>query len=258
VACDEAISPVYCSFGKNRRFDTHCCLFFVLSGEVEVWNAFGRWRVQKNHVFISVINDPQSGYRYPQDGREPYRVLWFGFDGGGVRQTMQEIIRRFGTVFPFDPSHSSVRSLLAFQSTRPRSRIFDPLEGAQFVADIIGGMREVLWSPNRHLSLVQRALKLKEEHALNPLPVKELAVRLGISREHLSRLFREMQGTSLGRNLQEQRLREACRLLREGTLSVKVIAARLRYTSSSNFTRAFRKEMRVTPLEFRHDSRGNS
>ena len=80
---------------------------------------------------------------------------------------------------------------------------------------------------------------------------KSLATKLGASREHLSRVFRTQRGQTLARHMRQQRMLEACRLLKETSLTTKEIAARLGYTQPANFARLFRGILRLSPQEFR-------
>ncbi|MEL6204068.1 MAG: AraC family transcriptional regulator ligand-binding domain-containing protein [Pseudomonadota bacterium] len=83
------------------------------------------------------------------------------------------------------------------------------------------------------------------------VPDAEAAARsLGVSRRTLSRRLAEAH-TTFGDIVTHVRLRIAARELRESTLQVSEIAARLGYASPSAFTAAFRRATGLTPREFR-------
>jgi len=76
-------------------------------------------------------------------------------------------------------------------------------------------------------------------------------VQLGISREHLSRVFKEQTAQTPYQYLQRQKMLEACRLLKETRLTQKEVAFRMGYNVPAHFTRAFTRIMRLTPSRFR-------
>lgn len=78
----------------------------------------------------------------------------------------------------------------------------------------------------------------------------EVAKRLCTSSRTLKRRLQQ-QGVSFQQLLDEVRQREAVRLLENPTLSVEEVANRIGYSSSANFTRAFRKWLGNTPGAYR-------
>ena len=85
--------------------------------------------------------------------------------------------------------------------------------------------------------------------------IQELATICGISRGHLMRMFKASTGEALQRFIALERLSEARRLLAEDRLSVKQIAAVLRFCNTAHFSNAFRRSEGTTPSEFRMRAR---
>ena len=78
-----------------------------------------------------------------------------------------------------------------------------------------------------------------------------LAKKLGITREHLSRTFRQETGQTLQEYRESARLKEALELLVKSNRSCKEIALRCHFGSYSSFFRVFRKHFGCPPEEFR-------
>ena len=78
-----------------------------------------------------------------------------------------------------------------------------------------------------------------------------VAEKLGVSREHLSKTFRQETGITLRDYRAGLRLEEACSMLLKTDLSCKEIAVLCHYGSYSAFFRAFRKVHGVSPEKFR-------
>ncbi len=97
---------------------------------------------------------------------------------------------------------------------------------------------------NRVLELLDR-----RNHPLPDIP--GLAAEINISESQLRSVFRRATGRSLGIHLRECRMNEAARLLRETGLPVKAIAARLGYSATESFHRAFLAFHGTSPAAFR-------
>jgi transcriptional regulator GlxA family with amidase domain len=80
-----------------------------------------------------------------------------------------------------------------------------------------------------------------------PLSRDAVAGIVGISPRHLDRLFAEHRGRRFLDDYHRLRLEHAERLLRQSALSVSEIAFATGYSSSSHFSRAFRRMFAMTP-----------
>ncbi len=83
------------------------------------------------------------------------------------------------------------------------------------------------------------------------LSTSNLAKKIGISREHLSKKFHAETGRTLRDYRAEQRLSQALSLLIKSNLSCKEIAQLCHYGSYSSFYRSFMRYYKVSPEEFR-------
>jgi len=78
---------------------------------------------------------------------------------------------------------------------------------------------------------------------------------VGLSASHLRSLFAAELGVSPIAALQTQRTREARRLLAGGSLTVKEIARQVGYEDPLYFSRAFRKRVGMSPMEYRQSAK---
>jgi len=101
---------------------------------------------------------------------------------------------------------------------------------------------------------VTRAAALARQRAPEGVTVKELAQQIGMSPEHLVRLFRRDRGTTPGAMLRAERIAYALRLLAQTGLTVTEIAARAGFANSHHFARVMRKATGRTATEWRHRS----
>ncbi|HCD33788.1 MAG TPA: AraC family transcriptional regulator, partial [Phycisphaerales bacterium] len=66
-----------------------------------------------------------------------------------------------------------------------------------------------------------------------------------------SRLFRKQVGMPVSNYLRQTRIQHACRLLQLGRLDVTAVGLEVGYEDKSNFGRAFRKVMKMSPGQYR-------
>lgn len=99
--------------------------------------------------------------------------------------------------------------------------------------------------------LVQAATRLIDTLLDQPPSLAEIARRVGTHEKRLTLAFRARLGTTVYGYLREERLRRACTLLRESSISIDNVAALVGFRSACNFSTAFRERIGVTPSEFR-------
>jgi len=102
-----------------------------------------------------------------------------------------------------------------------------------------------------HAARVQFVIEKK--YADPSLGVDAVARLIGISAQHVCRVLKRELGLTFAEVLRDVRLREARRLLRDSSCSMKEIAFRVGFRHPSQFTRAFRDDCGRSPSQFRAD-----
>lgn len=93
-----------------------------------------------------------------------------------------------------------------------------------------------------------------ELNCANALTASQQAQKTGLSPSRFEHLFRAETGKAFKKYLQQARLAKAQRLPCDPTLRVKEIAAQCGYSSTSNFSRDFKKSLRLTPSGYRRST----
>ncbi|MDE6621253.1 MAG: helix-turn-helix transcriptional regulator [Lachnospiraceae bacterium] len=83
------------------------------------------------------------------------------------------------------------------------------------------------------------------------ITIQEIADHLNINRSYLHRLFKSFTGVSIQNYLLDYRIRQACILLKNTTLSVRSVAHTVSYTDPLYFSRIFHQKMGMSPSEYR-------
>jgi AraC-like DNA-binding protein len=95
---------------------------------------------------------------------------------------------------------------------------------------------------------------LRAHYSESELDADAVAKGCGIPRDRLATLLKEGYGMAFKPFLNELRLTEAARLLRETDRSISEIAFAVGYNSHTHFTRVFRERYQMTPGEWRESS----
>jgi PAS domain S-box-containing protein len=90
------------------------------------------------------------------------------------------------------------------------------------------------------------------EKLADGVEVPEIARHAGMSVATLSRRFREHMRLSPGEFLAQLRISRACKLLKDTPLNVTEVAIGCGYDSPSAFSRAFRRQMNMSPTAYRN------
>ena len=97
--------------------------------------------------------------------------------------------------------------------------------------------------------IVARARQYVQEHLCEPLDMAMVANVMNLSYSYFSRVFHEETGMTFSKYLQRLRLEEAGRLLLSGEKLVD-IATHLHYQNAANLSRAFAREMGLSPSQW--------
>ncbi|SDK82850.1 Helix-turn-helix domain-containing protein [Glycomyces sambucus] len=105
---------------------------------------------------------------------------------------------------------------------------------------------------------VADALAYVEANLPRPLAVPDIAAAVGLSHNHLTRLFRAATGTTVVAHIRRRRLERARHLLSESTLSIPAVAAAVGVPDLQAFNKACRRELGAAPREIRAAGRGST
>jgi len=103
------------------------------------------------------------------------------------------------------------------------------------------------------------ALRRVREHVLSqlsePIEMQALAAIAGLSVCHFSRAFRQSMGLPPHRWVMQQRMAQACALIRDGNQPLSDIGLAVGFSDQSHFTRTFVRFVGETPRDYRHRHR---
>ncbi|MCY1713741.1 response regulator transcription factor [Caproiciproducens galactitolivorans] len=100
-------------------------------------------------------------------------------------------------------------------------------------------------------TMAQMVQKYIDENYDKGITLSDIAANFSISYTYLSKMLHEHLGMSFVEYVTSLRMRLAVQLLKDPKLSIKEISAETGYDNQFNFSRAFKKQFRVSPSEYR-------
>lgn len=99
--------------------------------------------------------------------------------------------------------------------------------------------------------LVRKAMAYIHEHYAEPLSLRDVGRRIGVSDGYLVRCFQRELGVTPMEYLNRYRVNQAKILLTLGDMTITEIASRVGFADGSYFSRVFREETGLSPSEYR-------
>lgn len=109
-----------------------------------------------------------------------------------------------------------------------------------------------------HYELGVRTRMYLDRHYLEPLTLDQLALAMGVSKYHLSRVFTGSVGCSPMQYVIRRRMARAQTLLASTDQTVRHIASQCGYDNYNYFTALFHKTIGMTPREYRKSVQGRT
>lgn len=239
----------------------HYCIHHIISGT-------GYYSVNgETHKLLAgdtFILYPDTEVKYYADTEKPWEYAWVGFMGTDAATIIRST--DFTKEKPFIKSGGPPKRMLRNQL----NRVYEVKGNSHEASVAMTGALYTLLSTFMHYSLQKETSKDIQltyvEKAKNyistsysyPITVEDVAAYVGISRSHLYRSFQTYQQQSPKEYLSSFRIKKACHLLKETTLSVSTVAYSVGFENNLYFSKAFKKLMQVSPTQYRDSGTGFS
>lgn len=105
---------------------------------------------------------------------------------------------------------------------------------------------------DHHLRLVSIVTTYVLQHLGDNPNLENMARHVGLSPDHLGKVFKVITGRNFSDFLMTERMQKAAAYLSESNLKTYEVGAMVGYYNAKNFTRAFKAYHGVSPREYRH------
>lgn len=246
--------PSYRLEGKKRKGTLGCQFVYTLEGEGRYWGRGIEYKLLPGMAFLQKHDDTETAYYYPPGGKETWRFIWISFISETSDKIVMDLVDRYGYIYKLPRNRGIIKKLESYRNVRDILQVLSPLAGANLVMEVLTSLNESIEAEKEsdpQSDLIKTAQRFIMENLDKDIGVAEIADLLNISREHLSRVFKEQTGITPLDYMHRKKIRLACHLLRNSTLSCKEIALRTGYENANSFSRVFRSYIHFSPAEIR-------
>lgn len=117
--------------------------------------------------------------------------------------------------------------------------------------------KDSVQAQTNNTKILEQFVLLVRQHYTEEKQLHFYTSQLAISQKKLNQIVRNATGLTPAKFLETYILNEAARILRYSDLSVKQTVAELGYSDSSYFIKAFKKQFKKTPTEYRKSAKFN-
>lgn len=100
-------------------------------------------------------------------------------------------------------------------------------------------------------SYIAKSLEFIEKNYSKNISVSDIASYLNIDRSHFYKIFKLSMMTTPQQYLIEYKLKKSCDLIRKSSYSINEISSLVGFSSQSYFSKLFKKNMNLTPVEYK-------
>ena len=228
---------IYCDKGK---------------GWIEIDNE--RYFLTEYKFFIIPANTKHS---YGADGKDPWSIYWLHFLGDKT-SAFQSIIGKLICLEQSDRSRQHDRVQLFDEMYQNLDMGYSP-ENLEYISfclmhflaslKYVSQYREI--KKIKESDIIQKVILLMKDNLENKLSLADISNAVGYSATHLNVLFTKRTSFSPIEYYNQLKIQRACTYLQFSDLKIKEIAFRLKYYDPFHFSKAFYKEMEITPKEYR-------
>ncbi len=226
-------------------------LIYLYKGELEIVNGSESQIMRAGNLMYF---SPHTSFRYRKTDESEMDYLWIHFTGSEAARLMdlcgfssgqlhwvglhEDIVQRFGDLFrefirndTFSDSVCAAEAQKIFLSLARLALSDSPLQDGS------------------HMFQVSK--EYMHRNFASEIAADQLAAMENLSQSRYRAAFRKATGLSPSEYLMGLRIRNACTLLEQTDLSVQEVASASGYIDPFYFSRIFRKNMGVSPTEYR-------
>lgn len=241
-------------FRERKSGSNQYIFIFCEEGKGWIVHNGERFRLNRNQAFIIPRNEAHS---YGADNNNPWSIYWIHFLGERV-DVFSSIIGKVIDTRDSDSSRYGDRFLLfeeIFQNLEmgysPENLEYTSFCLMHFLASVkyLSQFREI--KGVKEIDTVQKSILFMKENLEGKINLDEIAQYVGYSVSHFGNLFVKETSYSPIDYYNQLKIQRACSYLQFSDLKIKEIAYRLGYFDPYHFSKAFKKEMDITPKEYR-------
>lgn len=229
---------------------------FIYCEERSGWVQYkkNKYKIEKNQAFILPAHE---AHAYGSSHTNPWSIYWFHFCGNNVNM-FTDITEKPIDISESDKSRHNHRFALFEDMYRNLEKGYSP-ENLEYVSfclmyflastKYLDQYREI--NSIREENIIQKAIIFMKDNLEEDISLKQIADHVGYSGSRFGTLFTEKTSYPPMVYYNQLKIQRACSYLQFSDLKFKEIAFRLGYYDAFHFSKVFKKEMEITPKEYR-------
>lgn len=217
----------------------------------------GRVIIQAGSVFAIAPNVPHS---YGADATNPWTIYWFHLNGSqcaGVTMTTKNDGDTAPQAMRVGFSEERIRLFDQIVATflngySPANLLFANLTLSSFLSSFV---RPDAFQPNTRVGVVanptEKAILFMQDNLSTPVTLDNIAQSASLSTSFFCRKFKQDTGYAPIEYFNHLRMQRACQLLHFSNLRINEVASQLGMDDPFYFSRLFRKQMGLSPAQYR-------
>ena len=234
------------SYYIERNFLDQYLIMFIRSGSLNVRLEGREGKAEKNQVVLLDCRAPHAYWC-----TEETEFLWFHFNGCNTAGYTKFLWDKFGStiITPEEPERIEkyLEQMFRYLQAESTNEHLISLQISKILAWLASAEETAFGS-----KLFDPVIRHIKEHFDEEIMLDDLMEICGLSKSYFIREFKKQVGSTPHEYLLAYRLRQAKQMLQTSRQSIEEIAEACGFNSTSHFARAFKKENRMTPTDFRN------
>lgn len=238
------------SYSVQRNTFSSYLLIVMLSGSLSFQTRKTRGIARPGQALLLDCNSP---HYYGAQNRCSFTFVHF--DGAQSREIYDLIERRIGNLVHVQDVNLLHETIGEMINIMRYERVVNEAQCSSMVYTLLMQLLQSSGSAQNAASgntMVDRAIAYIQEHLSEKLTVEAIAANSGYSPSYFSHIFTQETGLSPYQFVMKTRMDSAKHLLQVTKLPIQDVAFHTGFNSTANFCYTFRKEVGVSPHEFRH------
>lgn len=241
------------NYENDKRGDYPGYLFqYTLNGEGMFEKNEKQYPMKEETAFF-VSFPEKSRYFLPTTDNAKWEFIYLHFCGDAVLPFAKQIEKISDGCFSLSKNSPPIQMLLHLHQELMQGKSLKKYEGGEFVYRFLCSLLRELEYPTalKKDDLIEEALLIMEKEYAQIESIESLAFRLGISKEHFSRLFTQKRKRSPLQYLTDIRIQSAMQNLLNTSKTLEQIAQENGFSNANYFCKVFRKYTNQTPTDYR-------
>ncbi len=253
--CGYSQCEPYHSFGPAAR--PNYIIHFILDGKGVFYIDESRYKLQAGQGFII---EPEDMTFYQADKNQPWSYIWIGFGGTNAAECVRNIgLNRKQPTFQ-SSSGSQLKEIVMKMIRCSTATLSDSYRLQGLLYEFFSVLAEDSFVyPEKNESqesiYVRRAVQYIRNNYANNIRISEIADEICVSRSYLYKLFENNLGLSPHEFVIRFRLSRARELLVLTEMPISDIASNCGFYDSRAFSKVFKQQYELSPLQYRKQNR---